>query len=67
MLRGGDGVSKHWTVCRQELDDVGWQTALPQHLVDGVAGGQGGVTGLPQHHVTLANRSLVINPDSYTE
>lgn len=57
MWRGGDGVTEHWTVRRKELDDVGWHTALPQDLVDGVARRHGGVAGLPQHHVTLANRS----------
>ena len=56
MLRGRDGVSEHGTISRQELDDVRGQTALPQDFVDGVAGGHGGVAGLPQDDVPLEDK-----------
>lgn len=57
VLGGGDGVSEHGTISWEELDDVWRQTALPQDSVDGVAGGHGGVAGLPQNDVPLQNTS----------
>ncbi len=53
VLGGRDGVSKHWTIGWDKLDDIGWQSRLSQDLIDGVAGRHGRVTGFPQHHVTL--------------
>ena len=53
VLRGGDGVPEHRPVRRHELDDVGRQAAVPEHVVHGVAGRHGRVAGLPQNHVTL--------------
>lgn len=57
VLGGGDGVSEHWTVSWEKLDNVWGQTALPQDFVDGVAGRDSGVTGLPQDDVPLKNTS----------
>lgn len=53
MLGAGDGVPELGAVRGHELHHVWGQPSLQQDLVDGVAGEQGRVTGLPQHHVPL--------------
>lgn len=56
VLGAGDGVSEDGPVRRHELHDVGREPGFQQDLVDGVAGEQGGVAGLPQDHVSLRER-----------
>lgn len=53
VLGAGDSITKHGPIRRHELDDVGRKPGFQQDLVDGVAGKQGRVAGLPQHHVSL--------------
>lgn len=56
VLVAGDGVAEHGPICRHELNDIGREPGFQQDPVDSVAGKQGSVTGLPQHHVSLGNR-----------
>lgn len=56
VLGARDGVSEHGPIRRHELHDVRREPSFEEDLVDSVAGEQGSVTGLPQHHVSLGGR-----------
>lgn len=56
VLGARDGVSKHGPIRRHELHDVRREPGFEEDLVDGVAGEQGSVAGLPQNHVSLRER-----------
>lgn len=56
VLGARDGVSKHGPIRRHELHDVRREPGFKEDLVDGVAGEEGSVAGLPQDHVSLGER-----------